>query len=86
MTSSVRVDPSPPSRARPPRRPAAVPEADLSSYVLAALDEHLAVLHAIRDQLTTARPIHPGARRAAAAHSVAAARDYADEVARALNL
>ncbi len=83
MTSSIHTDQQPGPAAG---SPALLPEADLPSYVLAIIDDHLAVLHAVRDQLTTARAIRPGTRRDAAAYSVAAARRYAEDMARALSL
>ena len=83
MTSLTNHDPGSSSRLGQ-RGP--VPEADLSAYVLAAVDEHLAALAAIRRQLVMSRPVEPGARWNAAALSVLSARRYADDVASALGI
>ena len=66
--------------------PLPVPEVDVAGFVLAAVDQHLAVLEGVRRQLAMPRAIEPGACWHAAALSVSEARRYADEVARALRL
>jgi hypothetical protein len=68
------------------RRPRQVecPDADLATFVLAALDRQLAALTEIRQTLTAGRPSEPGARWYAAAGSVVAARRYAELVTAAL--
>jgi hypothetical protein len=67
--------------ASPPERMA---EADVSAYVLAALDEHLAVLSRIRDGMRVGGTVSPGTRRALALDGVAHATRFADAVGRAL--
>lgn len=68
------------------RRPRQVecPDADVATFVLAALDRQLAALKELRLTLTAGRASHPGARWWAAAGSVVAARRYADLVTAAL--
>src|SRR5262245_41632728 len=68
------------------RRPQSAerPDADLATFVLAALDRQLAALPEVRQTLTAGRPSQPGARWYAAAASVVAARRYADLVTSAL--
>lgn len=68
------------------RRPRQVehPDADLATFVLAALDRQLAALTEIRQTLTAGRASQPGARWYAAAASVIATRRYAEHVTAAL--
>jgi hypothetical protein len=66
------------------RRPSERPDADLATFVLAALDQQLAALTELRKTLTAGRPSHPGANLYAAAASVVAARRYAEHVTAAL--
>ena len=83
MTLSIREGSGSQPRFEPPLP---MPEVDLSVYVLAAVDRHLAALQAVRHQLVMSRAVEPGACWNAAALSVSAAQRYADEVARALRL
>lgn len=57
----------------------------MSAYVLAALDEHLAALSRIRQDMRATGTIGPGDRRTLALDSVAQAAQFADEVRRALD-
>ena len=66
--------------------PFPTPEVDVSAYVLAAVDDHLAMMKSVRHQLATCRKIEPGTRWTAAATSVSSARRYAEEMTRALRL
>ncbi len=68
------------------RRPRHVerPDADVATFVLAALDRQLAALTEIRQTLTAGRASQPGARWYAAVASVVAARRYAEHVTAAL--
>jgi hypothetical protein len=81
MLASEEVGPRPALELRLPP-----PDIDLSMYVLAAVDEHLAMLQSVRRALTTSRKIEPGTRWAAAEISVSSALRYADEMTRALRL
>ena len=65
-------------------RQAERPDADLATFVLAALDRQMAALTEIRTTLTAGRTSQPGARWYAAAASVIAARRYAEHVTAAL--
>jgi len=60
-------------------------DADLHGYLVARLDAHLAELSRMRRELARPRPWRPGGRSRAIAATAVAARDYADDVARALN-
>lgn len=60
------------------------PELDLSAFVLAAVDDHLAVLQHLRNRLRAGRSIGPGGRRALALASVAAAGEFVATMNRAL--
>jgi len=62
------------------------PEVDLSTYVLAAVDAHLATLQSVRSQLAATRKIDPGTCWSAAESSVSSARRYAEEISQALRL
>jgi hypothetical protein len=63
---------------------APTPDVDLSVYVLAAIDEHLAGFQRIRDLLRAGCTIGAGERRALAADSVALAARYASAMSKAL--
>lgn len=65
---------------------APTPDVDLSVYVLAAVDEHLATFQRIRDLLRAGCTIDAGDRRALAADSVAVAARYASAMSKALDL
>jgi len=60
-------------------------QADLSAYVLSLLDDHLAAMHDLREQLRPGGTVSPGGRRSIALDSAAAARRYADRLTRALS-
>jgi hypothetical protein len=84
MTVLAQGDPGR-GRTRPePRVPA--PEVDLSTYVLAVVDEHLAILQSVRSQLAATRKVDPGTCWHAAESSVTSARRYAEEITHALRL
>ena len=65
---------------------APAPHVDLSVYVLAAVDEHLATFQRIRDLLSAGIPVDAGDRRALAADSIAAAARYVATMSSALDL
>ncbi|MEU7907653.1 hypothetical protein [Actinoplanes sp. NPDC049118] len=65
---------------------APTPDVDLSVYVLAAVDEHLATFQRIRAMLRTGCTIDAGDRRALAVDSVAVAARYAAAMSKALDL
>jgi hypothetical protein len=60
------------------------PEADLSAFVLHALDEHIEALHAIRDRMRTGSTTCPGGRRALALDSIILAERFAARIGQAL--
>ena len=62
----------------PGRRPTGVagPDVDAHSFVLRALDEHLAVLLEVRTRLTAARAVRPGTRRRLVTDSATSAHRY----------
>jgi hypothetical protein len=68
--------------ARPagPRPADAAPDVDVHSFVLRALDEHLAALLDVRARLTAARAAVPGTRLRLVADSATLARGYASRV------
>lgn len=79
--------PEDPGRGKPrPETRLPAPEVDLSTYVLAAVDEHLATLQSVRRQLAATRKVDPGTCWNAAENSVSSARRYAEEMAQALRL
>ena len=59
--------------------------ADLSAYVLSLLDDHLAAMRELREQLRPGGRVSPGGRRSIALDSAETARHYADRMTRALN-
>ena len=61
-----------------------VAEADLSTYVLHLLDDHLAAMRDFRDRMRLGGAVSPGARRAIALDSATVAELYADRLSRAL--
>jgi hypothetical protein len=62
------------------------PDVDLSVFVLAAVDDHLADFQRIRDLLSSGGPVDAGGRRALAVHSAALAGRYAARMSSALDL
>ncbi|GID93770.1 hypothetical protein ACFQFC_07020 [Amorphoplanes digitatis] len=64
---------------------APTPDVDLSVYVLAAVDEHLATFQRIRELLRAGCTIDAGERRALAVDSVAVAARYAATMGKALD-
>ncbi|MET8151675.1 hypothetical protein ACIBSW_38205 [Actinoplanes sp. NPDC049668] len=65
---------------------APTPDVDLSVYVLAAVDEHLATFARIREMLRAGCTIDAGERRALAVDSAAVAARYAATMSKALDL
>jgi hypothetical protein len=64
---------------------APITEIDLSAYVLALLDEHVAAMRAVRDRMRVGGTISPGERYAIALDSVTIAESYAARLTRALH-
>lgn len=62
------------------------PDVDLSVYVLAVVDEHLAAVQRIRDLLGAGMPVDAGDRRALAVDSIALAARYVATMSNALDL
>jgi hypothetical protein len=60
-------------------------QADLSAYVLMALDDHLAEMRRIRDRMRVGSTTTPGARHALALDSIAVAESYAVTMSLALD-
>ncbi|WP_148307967.1 hypothetical protein [Actinoplanes friuliensis] len=67
-------------------RPLPAPAVDLSVFVLATVDDHIAAFERIRGHLSAGRPIGAGHRLTLAADSVALAAQYVSRMSSALEL